>query len=370
MYDLWPQINPDQFVTMCPGDVGSDGLTLMHGDIRMILSPHHGRHAVYFMEREDWVCFESRAGQKEVHVGAGDFYYWHVFTVLNTPFVPMRCRSCCFGLAPREAACLVERYTGQELVASKYGLKDTSTQSMPLVRYLEPSFSGHCGPSYYERRIQDWLSQETYDLELLAIRRYCNGQRDAWLRADIQRLESELKEITQSRDKLKEDLVCAKKEAKQEEDRLRGEMARVRSRAKTEAIKLRQSVCNFSAVKDIVAFRGVACGDEESLQYPDVPGPMCPCSEAATKAPPCSGIYFLWWDGVVSYVGQSISVRSRLSNHEKLPHADYVSWVEIDLSQLDFAECWYIGLLKPPLNFGRKAKWRQHKRGAVQEQGA
>lgn len=85
--------------------------------------------------------------------------------------------------------------------------------------------------------------------------------------------------------------------------------------------------------------------------YPAVPPPM-PDAESRNAIPAAPGIYFLWLGEVVDYVGQSLVLRRRLKsgNHHRMAAAHGISFVLIDRSELTWAECWYIGLLKPRLN--------------------
>ena len=78
--------------------------------------------------------------------------------------------------------------------------------------------------------------------------------------------------------------------------------------------------------------------------------------------PPGPGIYFLWDNkkNIVAYVGQSINLRNRVrSSHDKIPQIPFpvVSFLEFPLEELVFAECFYIGTLKPPLNGGLRSKY-------------
>jgi hypothetical protein len=90
--------------------------------------------------------------------------------------------------------------------------------------------------------------------------------------------------------------------------------------------------------------------------YPNVPPPIIEVSKYPDTIPSCSGIYFAWVNGIVEYVGQSINLLSRCRiGHHRLLEGDKLSWVEIDRAQLNFAESYYIGILKPIRNFGAKA---------------
>jgi hypothetical protein len=71
--------------------------------------------------------------------------------------------------------------------------------------------------------------------------------------------------------------------------------------------------------------------------------------------PEASGIYFLWDQDFVAYVGQSVNLRGRVrSTHDKVPQisSPLVTFLEFPTEELTFAECFYIGVLKPLLNGG------------------
>lgn len=90
--------------------------------------------------------------------------------------------------------------------------------------------------------------------------------------------------------------------------------------------------------------------------YPPIPRNHVPRKEARRSAPERPGIYFVWNDGVVTYVGQSVNVRQRIcSNH--VGAGSRVSWVTVHPEILYYAEAHYIGRLQPVDNFG-KSKFR------------
>ena len=61
-----------------------------------------------------------------------------------------------------------------------------------------------------------------------------------------------------------------------------------------------------------------------------------------------SAIYFLFREGRLAYVGQSINVYSRLANHEI--KFDEFAVLECPRKQLNVVEAYYIRLLKPWMN--------------------
>lgn len=91
--------------------------------------------------------------------------------------------------------------------------------------------------------------------------------------------------------------------------------------------------------------------------YPDVPAGRLQPSKDGAGLPETSGIYFLWSDDTVEYVGQSIKLCNRVRiGHDRLRKDHLISFVAVESRDLDWAECWYIGALRPRLNFGSRAK--------------
>lgn len=95
--------------------------------------------------------------------------------------------------------------------------------------------------------------------------------------------------------------------------------------------------------------------------YPDAPPPMLSPNKDGLGLPVSPGIYFLWEGDVVRYVGQSIRLghRVRLGSHHVLKQHYRISYVLVEPRELTWAECYYIGVLRPEENFGDHAS---HKR--------
>jgi hypothetical protein len=89
-------------------------------------------------------------------------------------------------------------------------------------------------------------------------------------------------------------------------------------------------------------------------KYPGVPQPMVDATPTGEGLPPTSGIYFLWEAEKVVYVGKSIRLCNRLRRpgHHVLAAGHRISFVLIPVAELDWAESFYIGVLRPELNFG------------------
>ncbi len=89
--------------------------------------------------------------------------------------------------------------------------------------------------------------------------------------------------------------------------------------------------------------------------FEPVPDPVIVYDGEGTGLPTESGIYFAWQNGAVQYVGQSINLNSRCRHsHHKLQQGDLLSYVLVYKEQLNFAESFYIGILKPTRNFGKR----------------
>lgn len=95
--------------------------------------------------------------------------------------------------------------------------------------------------------------------------------------------------------------------------------------------------------------------DVEALKtgYPAVPLPSRVASREGSGIPKRPGIYFVWSDKIVVYVGMSECLKNRVClSHEKIREGDSVSWIEWpDVAGILFAESYYIGICRPCRNF-------------------
>lgn len=92
-------------------------------------------------------------------------------------------------------------------------------------------------------------------------------------------------------------------------------------------------------------------------QYPPVP---YPCE---TNDPPaCSGVYFVWSGESVVYVGISkqLQVRTKTCQHANILGTDRISWLPFSEDDLHYAECYYIGVLRPCRNGGNGREAKPH----------
>lgn len=67
--------------------------------------------------------------------------------------------------------------------------------------------------------------------------------------------------------------------------------------------------------------------------------------------PEGSGCYFAWEGVVVRYVGKAVNLRKRLTGaHHAVTDDHLLTWIEIPVDDLYFAEAYYIGTLRPRMN--------------------
>lgn len=88
--------------------------------------------------------------------------------------------------------------------------------------------------------------------------------------------------------------------------------------------------------------------------YPVPPGPSIGPTSRGETLPDRSGIYFVWAKERCVYVGKSICIRNRarLGTHGNIKATDALSFLEFPVEVLNFAESFYIGILRPTRNFG------------------
>jgi len=87
------------------------------------------------------------------------------------------------------------------------------------------------------------------------------------------------------------------------------------------------------------------------------PQPEIVPTREGTCLPNKPGIYFLYSDLLECvYVGKSVNLcnRLRLGNHQILKENHLISFVEIPICNLDYAEIFYMTCLRPSLNFNGK----------------
>lgn len=91
--------------------------------------------------------------------------------------------------------------------------------------------------------------------------------------------------------------------------------------------------------------------------YPPVPRAACRVDSAELVNADFPGVYFIWRDSRCVYVGMSRkSVMVRITkSHAVVRPDDHVSWVAVGPTAVRWAECFYIGCLRPEFNFPEAA---------------
>lgn len=89
-------------------------------------------------------------------------------------------------------------------------------------------------------------------------------------------------------------------------------------------------------------------------RYQEIPLPAFTAHPDGHGLPDLPGIYFLWAGDVIEYVGKSVSLcnRLRLGGHHVMKKDHRISFIFVDQEELTWAECYYIGAVRPQLNFG------------------
>ena len=90
----------------------------------------------------------------------------------------------------------------------------------------------------------------------------------------------------------------------------------------------------------------------QDIIYPDIPTVDKISLSDRGLIPSASGIYFVWLDDVCEYVGQSKNLRNRVCpTHPKISSFDKFTFLPFAESDLNFAESYYIGIMRPRRNF-------------------
>lgn len=85
-------------------------------------------------------------------------------------------------------------------------------------------------------------------------------------------------------------------------------------------------------------------------QYPEIAVTI----DNRTAIPRTSGCYFAWEFGRVRYVGRAVDLNRRLTkSHHAIESHWRLSWIELPIKELYFAEAFYIGILRPFKNVAK-----------------
>jgi len=98
-------------------------------------------------------------------------------------------------------------------------------------------------------------------------------------------------------------------------------------------------------------------------QYPYPPFGYLVPTDKGEGLPQKSGIYFIWLNEEIRYVGLSVSLsnRCRLNGHHILKNTDRISYLLFARHELKWAESFYIGTLRPVANFGGIKNGTEHR---------
>ncbi len=193
--------------------------------------------------------------------------------------------------------------------------------------------SGRCGRSHWTSITNRFANVVQENLE--ALQRICSASPE------------EIEKVIELRDEISR------------LDQLRAEWRkRVAEELKSANRKKKNALCEFRRVRrELVQLSArvnhYAGAEVQKFGFPPVPEARVAFDGNGTGLPEASGVYFAWRGGVVEYVGRSVNLNSRCrSSHHALCDGDTLSYVFISRSDLNFAEYFYIGVLRPVRNFG------------------
>jgi hypothetical protein len=128
--------------------------------------------------------------------------------------------------------------------------------------------------------------------------------------------------------------------------------AKIKLRALKEAIRVSDARLSQSAT-----IEHENSGQHINL-YPEITRQAVQPHQRGDGLPSVPGIYFLWLNGQVEYVGQSVCIanRVRLGTHHVLHKEHTISYVLIDREKLMWAESYFIGILRPTKNRGTPSR--------------
>lgn len=126
--------------------------------------------------------------------------------------------------------------------------------------------------------------------------------------------------------------------------------------------RLRELQARVTTAEYTVA-RAQALVRHDGQPYPAVPPASLTPHKEGAGLPAEPGVYFLWRGDIIEYVGKSrrLCGRVKIPGHHVLQTYHRISYVLLEERELTWAECYYIGTLRPAVNFGRMAS---HNKGA------
>ena len=150
--------------------------------------------------------------------------------------------------------------------------------------------------------------------------------------------------------------------AKETKAKARKELADELRSARNQLQRLKVKIRNADALAKSKVQKYIAmewesaplCNLIAGCSYPEVPRDFFEPTKEGLEIPARPGIYFLWNGSDIEYVGQSINMsqRLRLGNHHILREHHRISFLLFDATELTWAENYYIGALRAPLNYG------------------
>lgn len=91
-------------------------------------------------------------------------------------------------------------------------------------------------------------------------------------------------------------------------------------------------------------------------EFQCAPPPLVAPTRGGKAIPKKPGIYFVWLDGSIVYVGKSTNLNRRVTlAHQNIHPGDMISFIECDPVTLEFTESFYIGYYMPRRNYARSA---------------
>ena len=125
---------------------------------------------------------------------------------------------------------------------------------------------------------------------------------------------------------------------------------------KREAKSLESRVADLNAA---LRSRASAALGASSADFRGPPKPAIAPTRDGAGLPDAPGVYFVWRGDTVVYVGQSTSLRTRVSlkSHQRITEGDMISFMECETEMLDFTEALYIGCLMPRRNFNGRSEF-------------